>query len=45
VRALLVAGVALGALPAAAPAGAKESYCGPSGDVCTSVAKLKGCAT
>jgi hypothetical protein len=37
-----VAVVALAALVIAAPAGAKESYCSPSGDVCTSVAKLKG---
>jgi hypothetical protein len=42
VRALLVAAVALAALVVAAPAGAKVSYCSPTGDYCTSVAKLKG---
>jgi hypothetical protein len=36
-RALLV-----GALALAAPAAAKDAYCSPSGDYCTSVAKLKG---
>jgi hypothetical protein len=42
-RALLVA--TLGALVLAAPAVAKESYCSPRGDYCTSVAKLKGALT
>ncbi len=41
-RVLLVAAVALAALVVVAPAGAKETYCSPSGDICTSVAKLKG---
>jgi hypothetical protein len=40
VRALLVA--TLGALVLTASAAAKESYCSPTGDYCTSVAKLKG---
>jgi hypothetical protein len=30
------------ALIVASPAAAKQHYCSPSGDVCTSVAKLKG---
>jgi hypothetical protein len=42
VRAVLGAAAVLVALVAAAPAAAKEGYCSPSGDVCTSVAKLKG---
>ncbi len=37
-----MATVALAALVLVAPAGAKESYCSPTGDYCTSVAKLKG---
>ena len=37
---LLVA--TLGALVLTASAAAKESYCSPTGDYCTSVAKLKG---
>jgi hypothetical protein len=40
VRALLVA--SLGALVFTASSAAKESYCSPTGDYCTSVAKLKG---
>ena len=40
IRALVVAAVA--ALALAAPTAAKEAYCSPSGDYCTSVAKLKG---
>jgi hypothetical protein len=39
-RALLAAVV--GALVLAAPAAAKESYCSPTGDYCTSAMKLKG---
>jgi hypothetical protein len=42
VRAAVLAAVALSALVLAAPAVAKETYCSPSGDFCTSVAKLKG---
>jgi hypothetical protein len=42
VRALLVAAVAVAALVVTAPAGAKESYCSPTGDYCTSAAKIKG---
>jgi hypothetical protein len=38
---LLGAAVAVAALVAASPAAAKEHYCSPSGDVCTSVAKLR----
>jgi hypothetical protein len=34
--------VVLAALTAASVASAARSYCSPSGDVCTSVAKLKG---
>lgn len=41
-RALLVVAAALAALVVAAPAGAKESYCSPTGDYCTSAAKVKG---
>jgi hypothetical protein len=42
VRAAVLAALALSALVLAAPAAAKETYCSPSGDYCTSVAKLKG---
>ena len=41
-RVLLVVAAALAALAAASPAGGRVSYCSPSGDVCTSVAKLNG---
>jgi hypothetical protein len=37
-----LAAAALAAVLLAAPAAAKDRYCSPSGDVCTSVAKLKG---
>jgi hypothetical protein len=40
-RLVLFAAVA-GALAAAAPAAARTSYCSPTGDYCTSVARLKG---
>ena len=41
-RRLLLGGALLTALVAAAPAAAKVSYCSPTGDYCTSAAKLKG---
>ena len=40
-RLVLLAAV-FGALLAAAPAAAKTSYCSPTGDYCTSVARLQG---
>jgi hypothetical protein len=40
-RVVLLAAVA-GALLTAAPAAARTSYCSPTGDYCTSVAKIKG---
>jgi hypothetical protein len=39
---LLVLSAVAGALIAAAPAAARTSYCSPTGDYCTSVARLKG---
>jgi hypothetical protein len=39
---IALAAAALAAVLLAAPAAAKDRYCSPSGDVCTSVAKLKG---
>jgi hypothetical protein len=42
VRLLLVALAASGALALAGSAGAVTSYCSPTGDYCTSVARLKG---
>jgi hypothetical protein len=39
---LLVLSAIVGALVAAAPAAARTSYCSPTGDYCTSVARLKG---
>ena len=41
-RILLVAAALSGALVLATPAGARTSYCSPSGDFCTSVTRLKG---
>jgi hypothetical protein len=40
-RFVLLAAIA-GALVAVAPAAAKTSYCSPTGDYCTSVARVKG---
>ena len=37
-----LAAAAFAAVLLAAPAAAKNHYCSPSGDVCTSVARLKG---
>jgi hypothetical protein len=42
VRLVLVGAALIAALAVAAPAAAKVSYCSPSGDFCTSVAKLNG---
>jgi hypothetical protein len=39
---ILVLAALLGALVLAAPAAARTTYCSPSGDFCTSVARLKG---
>jgi hypothetical protein len=41
VKRLLLAAAVLGALVAAAPAAAKTTYCSPTGDYCTSVARLQ----
>jgi hypothetical protein len=41
VRRLLLAAAVLGALVAAAPAAAKTTYCSPTGDYCTSVARIQ----
>ena len=38
---LLLAAAMVGALVAAAPAAAKTTYCSPTGDYCTSVARIK----
>jgi hypothetical protein len=42
VRAFVAPVACLAALATAAPASAKETYCSPTGDYCTSVAKVKG---
>ena len=39
---VLIGAALVAALAVAAPAAAKVSYCSPTGDYCTSVAKLKG---
>ena len=41
-RRLLLLAAFSGALVLAAPAAARTTYCSPSGDFCTSVARLKG---
>jgi hypothetical protein len=41
-RGLLLLAALAGALAVAAPAGARTTYCSPSGDFCTSVARLHG---
>jgi hypothetical protein len=41
-RGLLLLGALAGALALAAPAEARTTYCSPSGDFCTSVARLHG---
>ena len=41
-RGLLLFGAIAGALALAAPAAARTTYCSPSGDFCTSVARLHG---
>jgi hypothetical protein len=42
VKRVAIALAVLGALATAAPAAAKTTYCSPTGDYCTSVAKVKG---
>jgi hypothetical protein len=41
-RGLLLLAALAGALAVAAPAAARTTYCSPSGDFCTSVARLHG---
>jgi hypothetical protein len=42
VKAVVLAAAALSALALAAPAAARTTYCSPSGDFCTSAARIKG---